>query len=80
MITTDHLQGWVAMGTIAILLVLYFRRRQALHNRGVVFEGRDGKWYWHIKARNNEVIEQSEGYTRRSSAKKGLERAMRRAL
>ena len=38
----------------------------------VLFEGEDGQWYFHLKASNNQVIAQSEGYTRKSNALKGI--------
>jgi len=40
-----------------------------------VFSGSDGRWYFHTKARNGRVLDRSQGYTRRASAKKGAERA-----
>lgn len=44
-----------------------------------VFRGRGRatkhQWYWHRRARNGEIIAMSEGYTRKSSAIRGAERA-----
>lgn len=37
-----------------------------------IWKGRDGNWFWHIKGRNGEIVCSSEGYTRRSSAKRSL--------
>lgn len=34
----------------------------------VVFEGKDGLYYWHLKAGNGKIIAQSEGYTDRRNA------------
>lgn len=28
-----------------------------------VFQGKDGQWYWRLKAANHEIIASSEGYT-----------------
>lgn len=33
-----------------------------------VFQGRDGQWYWHIKAGNGRTICQGEGHKRRRVA------------
>ena len=33
-----------------------------------IFEGKKGLFYFRVKAGNGEIIAQSEGYTRRSSA------------
>ncbi len=37
-----------------------------------VFKGADAQWYWNIVGGNGEIVAQSEGYTRRSTAKRGL--------
>lgn len=37
------------------------------------------KWYFRVRARNGEIVAQSEGYTTRAAAEKGI-RALRRAL
>ena len=39
-----------------------------------VFQGNDGQWYWSLKARNGQVMAQSEGYTRRQGAMRAAER------
>jgi uncharacterized protein YegP (UPF0339 family) len=39
----------------------------------------DGKWYWHFKAKNNEIICHSQGYKSRQGARKGIN-AMKRAV
>lgn len=33
-----------------------------------IFEGSGGNWYWHLKANNNEIVAQSEGYSTKGSA------------
>ena len=40
-----------------------------------VFQGHNGQWSWRAKARNGEIISQSEGYSRRDSAQRGALRA-----
>ena len=35
-------------------------------------KGSDGDWYFVLKAGNNQVIAQSEGYTRKRNALKGI--------
>jgi hypothetical protein len=40
-----------------------------------IFKGADKQWYWRAKARNGQIIAQSEGYTRRASAVRGAKRA-----
>jgi len=30
-----------------------------------IFQGQDGLWYWHVKARNHRIVVQSEGYSDR---------------
>jgi uncharacterized protein YegP (UPF0339 family) len=32
----------------------------------------DGSWRWRLKARNGEILAQSEGYTRKEDAERGL--------
>lgn len=34
--------------------------------------GADGKWYFHVKGKNGEIVAQSEGYERVESALKGV--------
>jgi uncharacterized protein YegP (UPF0339 family) len=38
-----------------------------------VFKGLDGQYYFHLRARNGEILLQSEAYTRRASAVSGTE-------
>lgn len=38
-----------------------------------LFFGRDEQWYFHLKANNGRIIAQSEGYTRKAGALKGIE-------
>lgn len=35
-------------------------------------KGADGKWYFNVKAKNGEIVAQSEGYEKLSSAYNGL--------
>lgn len=43
------------------------------HNHtATIFQGEDGDWHWHVKAANNEIISEGEGYTRRHNAVHGL--------
>lgn len=39
-----------------------------------VFEGIDGKWYFHGKAKNGKIVADSQGYTRKWSAKRAARR------
>lgn len=45
-----------------------------------VFEDDAGEWRWHLKAANNEIVAQSEGYTTEASAWDGVKAAHRAAL
>ncbi len=38
-----------------------------------LFKGKDGQFYWNLKAANHEIICQSEGYTSKQGAEKGIE-------
>lgn len=38
-----------------------------------VFEGSDSQWYYHARAGNNEILNTSEGYTRREDAVRAAE-------
>lgn len=38
-----------------------------------IFEGKDGQWYFHLRARNGEIICSGEGYTTKQNCKKGIE-------
>lgn len=40
-----------------------------------VYKGKDKQWYWRAKARNGQILAQSEGYTRRASCVRGAQRA-----
>lgn len=44
-----------------------------------VFEGADGRHYWHLKAANGEILDSSEGYATEENAWKGVEAAKRAA-
>lgn len=37
-----------------------------------IMKGRDGQYYWNLKARNGEVIASGEGYRTRQGALKGI--------
>lgn len=47
-----------------------------------VFPGddEDPQFYWHLKAANNEIVAQSEGYTTEAAAWEGTKAAHRAAL
>jgi len=45
-----------------------------------VWEGNDGKFYWHCQADNGEVVAQGEGYESRSGAWRGYSAALRNML
>ena len=49
-----------------------------LDERYGVFEGKDGKWYFHLKAANHEIILASQGYADKSGATAGTN-AVKRA-
>ena len=38
-----------------------------------LFKGRDGQYYWNLKASNGEILCHSEGYTTKQNAKNGIE-------
>lgn len=44
-----------------------------------VYKGADKQWYWHVKAKNGEIIAQSEGYKTKQAAQKGI-KALIKAL
>lgn len=48
--------------------------------RFTVFEGNGGKWYFNLKAKNGEVILQSQGYSSEQAAKGGVDAVQRNAL
>lgn len=39
-----------------------------------LLKGRDGQWYWHRRASNGQITDQSEGYTRKDSAKRAAKK------
>ena len=45
----------------------------------VIFTGRDGQYYWRLKAPNGEIIAQSEGYVSRQGAVNGIDACKRHA-
>ena len=40
---------------------------------------KDGQWYFHLKAENNEIIAQSEGYTTKDNCLNGINSVKRNA-
>jgi len=36
-------------------------------------KGKDGQWYWHLKAKNAEIVACGEGYKSRRSALRGID-------
>ncbi|MGE4314223.1 MAG: YegP family protein [Pseudobdellovibrionaceae bacterium] len=38
-----------------------------------IFTGRDGQFYWHLKAPNGQVLCVSEGYTQKHNAQAGVD-------
>jgi uncharacterized protein YegP (UPF0339 family) len=55
------------------------RERRSVARWSEPFQGRDGQWYFHLRAANGEIVAQSEGYTRRADAYRGVEAAKRAA-
>jgi uncharacterized protein YegP (UPF0339 family) len=37
-----------------------------------IFKGKDGQWYFHLKAKNNKIIAHSEGYRNKKSCYKAI--------
>ena len=33
-----------------------------------IFQGKNGQWYWRLKAANSQIVAQSEAYTRKADA------------
>jgi uncharacterized protein YegP (UPF0339 family) len=44
-----------------------------------IFQSNSGQWYFHVKGDNGEILAQSEGYTSKSDASRGL-KAMERII
>ncbi len=42
-----------------------------------IFLGADGKFYFHLKAENGQIIASSQGYTTKQSAENGIEAIQR---
>lgn len=38
-----------------------------------IFQGRDGRFYFHLKAANGEIVAASQGYTTKQHAEAGVE-------
>ena len=45
-----------------------------------LFQGQDHKWYWHLKAANNQVILTSQGYAAKNSAENGINSVKNNAM
>jgi uncharacterized protein len=43
-------------------------------------DGKNGETFWHLKAANGEIVAQSEGYTTREGALRGVEAVKRGVL
>jgi uncharacterized protein YegP (UPF0339 family) len=56
------------VGTVVSLVEGALERAAARRAAFQVFRGLDGQYYFHLRARNGEIVLQSEGYTRRTSA------------
>ena len=54
-------------------------KNAALDERYEVFEGKNGKWYFNLKAGNHEVILSSQGYADKSGASAGTDAVKRAA-
>ena len=44
-----------------------------------LFQGKDGQFYWNLKAGNGEIVGRSEAYKAKQSAKNGIEATIREA-
>jgi len=55
------------------------KKNAANAGRFEVFEGKNGKWYFRLKAGNGEPILASQGYSSEDGAKKGTEAVARAA-
>ena len=44
-----------------------------------VYKNRKDQWYWHFKAPNGQLMQQSEGYTRKANALKAIKSIQRNA-
>jgi len=44
-----------------------------------IIKGRNGQYYFRLKADNGEIIAQSEGYTRKAAAQNGIESVKKNA-
>ena len=40
-------------------------------SRFEIFKGKDGKWYFRLKARNGKVVASGEGYSSKSNCRRG---------
>jgi len=41
--------------------------------RYILFKGRNGQFYWNLKAPNGEIVAQSEGYVSKQGALNGID-------
>lgn len=44
------------------------------HSCVELWQGRDGRWYFHKRNRNGRITEPSQGYSRKDSAKRAAKR------
>jgi len=44
-----------------------------------IFQGKDGQFYWNLKAGNGEIVGRSEAYKAKQSAQNGIEATQREA-
>lgn len=47
------------------------KKNASMEERYSVFKGKNGKWYFNLKAGNNEVILSSQGYSNKQAAEEG---------
>ena len=55
------------------------KKNAELDDHFSVIEGKDGKWYFNLKAGNNEIILASQGYSSKSGAEEGTGAVQRAA-
>jgi len=55
--------------------------KSSLHPLGYyeIFQGKDEKWYFHLKAANHQIILVSQGYGAKASAEKGIDSVKKNA-
>jgi len=45
--------------------------------KGEIYQQKNGKWAFRVKASNGQIVAQSQGYTKRASARSTLEKLLR---